>query len=619
MEQMDFFERQNLAHKNTRFLVVLFVAAVLAIIAVLYFSAIAFFGSPVWDPDVFFSVVLGTLAVVGLGSLFKILQLSQGGSAVAAMLGGQLVDVHTTDPRLRQLLNIVEEMSIASGLPVPEVYLLAEDASINAFAAGHGPGDAVVGVTRGAVERLTRDELQGVIAHEFSHILNGDMKLNIRLMGVLFGILCIAVAGQILMRSGFWTGGASGGSRDRNSGNLGLAIMLAGLVLLIVGYIGVFFAKLIKAAVSRQREFLADAAAVQFTRNPSGIAGALHKIGGLSAKISSPHAEEASHLFFGNGLGDSWLRMLATHPPIEDRIRAIDPAFDPTNVKKIRPPRPPEDGSAAPVRRNWLGHAGVPGPDHLMQAAAMISALPEYSAASAHELHGAAAMVYSFLLSGDAAVRERQIQSMTADPAGVKALLEQFAKKEALSYEQQITLVDLAIPTLRQLSPEQYRQFRDNVERLIRADGELHLPEFLLEKILVRHLDMHFTKTTGAKVVFRQIQPLLPDIALLLGGLALLANGEAEDRAYAAGVRELLVNAADPALKQPSAVGLEEVGRALDRIATASPDLKRRILTACGAVVMDDSDVSLGQAQLLRAIADAVDCPVPPFVKPAEQ
>ncbi len=616
---MDFFERQELARKRTKWMVVLFALAVLAITAILYAAAIAIQGGPYWQPEILVAVLLLVTVVVGFGSLFKIAQLSKGGSVVAEMLGGQLVDLNTTDPKLRQLLNVVEEMSIASGVPVPSVYVLANDPSLNAFAAGHSTSDAVVAVTRGSLERFTREELQGVIAHEFSHILNGDMRLNIRLMGVLFGILCLAMLGQILLRFSFYTRPRS--SDDKNSGAIVLALLGIGISLFVIGYIGVFFAKLIKAAVSRQREFLADASAVQFTRNPDGIASALHKIGGGGSRIESPHAEEASHMFFGNGLGDAWVSWLATHPPIEERIRAVAPRFDPASVKKIRPPEIPMDGKAAPVRRDWLGHAGAPQENHLALAASLLSSLPSTSSVAAHELHGAVALVYSLLLDPDPTVRERQWNSLQIDAQTRQETEKQAAEKPGLTHEQQITLLDLAVPTLRHLSPDQYKLFRKNVSAMISVDGKIDLFEFLLEKILVRHLDSFFSKKPPPPPQFRFVVPLLPEVSVLLAALTQLGGGTPEEQraAYDAGTIELLVKPDDPALRKPEKVSLGDVGAALDRVASATPNVKRLILTACGQAVMHDKKVTTGEAQLLRAIADAIDCPIPPFVTATSQ
>ena len=273
-----------------------------------------------WNPQLFLLAAVGTLAVIALGSGFKTLELAQGGSSVATMLGGRLVAPTTTDPDERKLRNVVEEMAIAAGVPVPQVYLLPEEQGINAFAAGHSTSDAVVAVTAGAVRLLTRDELQGVIGHEFSHILNGDMRLNLRLMGIVFGILCLAVIGRVLLYT------RSRSSKDKNP------LPLLGLALIVIGWIGVFFGRLIQAAVSRQREFLADASSVQFTRNPAGLAARSRKIGGLSfgSKLEAAHAEEASHMFFGNGMSESFFHLMETHPPLAERIRAIDPSFDGT-------------------------------------------------------------------------------------------------------------------------------------------------------------------------------------------------------------------------------------------------------------------------------------------------
>jgi len=328
---MDFFAHQDKARKKTKLLVVYFLFAVLCIIASVYFVSLMVFygthakqtpGSPppelvLWDPTLFLRVVFGTLGVVAVGSLYKMAVLSKGGSAVAESLGGRPIDPETTNPDERKLRNVIEEMAIAAGVPVPKIYVLEDESGINAFAAGHAPGDAAIGVTRGCMTLLDRDELQGVIGHEFSHILNGDMRLNLRIMGVIFGIVCLAVVGRVLVYS-------RGGDRGR------APLMFLGLALIVIGAIGVFFGRLIQAALSRQREFLADASAVQFTRNPEGLSGALQKIGSAGSKVGSAHAGEASHMFFGNGLGKPFLGAMATHPPLDERIRAIDPGWDGT-------------------------------------------------------------------------------------------------------------------------------------------------------------------------------------------------------------------------------------------------------------------------------------------------
>ena len=354
---MDFFERQDQARRNTKLLVAYFIAAVILIVAAVYLVIAALFLREkyepgtiawLWHAKLFWGVTLGTLAIILGGTLYKMSEVSGGGGAVAKMLGGRLLNPGTQDEHERKLLNVVEEMSIASGTPVPEVYVLDQEESINAFAAGHTTNDAAIGVTRGCARTLSRDELQGVIGHEFSHILNGDMRLNVRLIGIVHGILCIAILGRILLRTG---SSSSSGSGNRKGSN---PLPVIGVALLIIGGIGVLFGRLIKSAVSRQREFLADAAAVQFTRNPAGLSGALKKIGGyvFGSRLLTPHAEEASHLYFGNGLGEAWFGLMATHPPLDERIRAIDPSFD-----GKYPDVPSEQ---AQVRRKVAAEAGIP-------------------------------------------------------------------------------------------------------------------------------------------------------------------------------------------------------------------------------------------------------------------
>jgi Zn-dependent protease with chaperone function len=324
---MDFFEHQAKAKKQTTTLVLYFILAIAGIIASVYAASILLFhylpaqqaGAPpsqrvLWDPQLFLYVVIGTLAVILVASLYKTVLLSKGGSAVAESLGGRLISTDTSEPNERKLRNVVEEMAIASGVPIPKIYVLDEEPGINAFAAGYTPSDAAIGITRGGMTLLNRDELQGVIGHEFSHLLNGDMRLNLRIMGVLFGIVFLTVLGRILLYSR--------GGRGRNP------MMLFGLSLIVIGAVGVVFGRLIQAALSRQRELLADASAVQFTRNPAGLSSALQKIGSVGSKIGSAHAVETSHMFFENSLSKPFLGMLSTHPPLEQRIRAIDPSWN---------------------------------------------------------------------------------------------------------------------------------------------------------------------------------------------------------------------------------------------------------------------------------------------------
>ena len=493
---MDFFARQDKARKKTKLLFFYFAIAVAALIVAVYFAALLIFSGvqahqnhsfseppqfALWDSQLFFGVALGTLAVILIGSGYKTMALAQGGSVVSEMMGGRLVKPNTTDPDERQLLNVVEEMAIASSVPVPQVYVMDEEDGINAFAAGHNPGDATVTVTRGCMKILSRDELQGVIGHEFSHILNGDMRMNIRLMGIIFGILCLAIIGRVLLQT-------ARGGRGRGQNPL----PLLGLVLLLIGYIGVFFGRLIQAAVSRQREFLADASSVQFTRNPGGITGALKKIGGLGetgSRVSHAHAEELSHMFFGNGVSEPFIGLLETHPPLAERIRAFDPNFDGKfpNVHYDGRNRPPEeismpkrqsipnlfgtvlggvilasgDAEKPPVIRSHsvLPNLGNPTPLHLKYAEQLRDSLPETIKATAREPLDAVALIYAMLLSPDEATRTTQLTGLAkrAEPVVCQKTAALYPDVFAAATHARLPIVNLALGPLRHLNPRTVR------------------------------------------------------------------------------------------------------------------------------------------------------------------
>ena len=387
--------------------------------------------------------------VIALGSLYKVSELAAGGEVVAHMMGGRLVDPQTTDLAERRLLNVVEEMSLASGVPVPPVYVMDNEPSINAFAAGFRPNDAVVTVSRGCLQYLTREELQGVLGHEFSHVLNGDMRLNLRLIGIVYGILVLSIIGYFVMRSAGWAGSSSRNSDDRRGDNRA-AFFFIGLALYILGYLGVLLGNIIKAAISRQREFLADASSVQFTRNPGGLAGALKKIGGLAegSRINDPHAHEISHMFFGDAFAGSIFNLFATHPPLEERIRLLDPNFDgsypavealpvregagpvaPAALapRRMRPWRRLASGlasgaaprrAARPVstdRDRIVGQVGSPQAEHLEHAGRLVAGLPAAVVQAVREPYAARGVVFALLLSReDQATRNRQWQLLQA-------------------------------------------------------------------------------------------------------------------------------------------------------------------------------------------------------------
>ncbi|MCX7713550.1 MAG: M48 family metallopeptidase [Chthoniobacterales bacterium] len=634
----DFFELQEKARKKTKLLIFLIGLAVISIIIAFYGFFLIFSQGPIWQPELFFAIAIVVLLIVFSGCFYKISQLSKGGKAVAEMLGGFQILPDTVDFLERRLLNIVEEMAIASGCPIPEVYVLPKESGINAFAAGRTPNDAVIGVTRGAIEKLERDELQGVIAHEFSHILNGDMRLNLHLIGIIFGIFCVSEIGRILIRLSL-TGEESRTRFDRNFKNYSIGVFIIGLTTYIIGFLGVFFGRLIQAAINRQREYLADAAAVQFTRNPYGIASALYKILLSSSSIINLRSQEAAHLFFGKSLSSIWGGIFSTHPSIKSRIRAIAPDFyqmivtdrNATSKKfvpKIESKSTAEEGTPgfnetttaqqtktlAVDKLRWLESAGQLNPIQLNKSIEILDSLLSEFQEGIRNSEQVQILVYALLLSQDQQLYQRQLQILELPSESISLLRILSQQIQSLDFQQRIVLLELTIPTLRSLSFASQNSFFKKTLRLIEADNQTDLFEFFIQKILECRLQ------PDQKIVHKEspnILPYLRQISLLLGALANQSSNDAEARrkAYQAGIRELLVNPSDPALTQPQEVTLTDLNAALDALSMASLSIKRRILTACGAVVLEDKTLRDKEAQYLRAIAAVFGCPVPPFVE----
>lgn len=649
---MDFFQHQDEARKSSKRLVFFFILAVIAIVVSVYLavSALFFWGeasSSGVDPeyrfawfalDRFVLIAGGTLLVILIATLYKVWRLSDGGHTVADLLGGRPLDPNSTDPAERRVLNVVEEMAIASGLPVPTVYLLEREQGINAFAAGFAPQDAVIGVTRGTIELLTRDELQGVIAHEFSHIFNGDMRLNLRLMGVLHGILVIALIGYFILRSSI---GASrmGSSRSRRGGGAA-ALPLLGLILVVIGYLGVFFGRVIKSAVSRQREYLADASAVQFTRNPGGIGGALKKIGGLAegSVIMSPNAEQASHFFFSDGKygkvraamsGVSHFAFLSTHPPLKERIRRIEPRWDghfidldtSTRAEPEAPKRKPSTEEQAerlfkmlPLQLTAL--IGTLDEERVSYAQQLLAGIPEKVREAVHEPSGARAVVLALLADGNGDVRARQLKAV-ADTNDADLNREMQAMMPLLDdapREIRLPLIDLAVPALRRLSPAQYDEFMRLTDFFIRTDQQISLFEYTLMHILKRHLEPAFKRVKPPRIEYYGLASLRKECSTLLSAMAHTGHPDENEamNAFAAGAREL--EGITLSFVTRDQAGLAGAKDALEKLDKVSPKLKKDLMRAFIASVAHDGKVTAAEGELLRAVADALSLPMPPFL-----
>lgn len=629
---MDFFEHQQRARTSSRRLVLLFALATAGIVLALDLVAWVMTGN--------LSAVVGmtvlTLLVIGISSLVRVSMLRGGGAEVARSMGATPVPEDTREPGLRRLRNVVEEISIAASVPMPQIYVMEEEAGINAFAAGYNPSDAVVAVTRGALERLNRDELQGVIAHEFSHIINGDMRLNIRLMGVLFGIMVIGIIGRrILMHMR--------GGRDSRSV---AAVLVIGAALALAGYIGVFFGRLIKAGVSRSRETLADASAVQFTRQTSGLAGALKKIAGLSegSGLVASGTEEVSHMLFGEGLGfSSWF---ATHPPILERIKAIDPSFD---VKAFESQRarwavsPPDaaaedlalgfapDGSRVAASASLpseqaqvvvtppvvVAQVGAPAADDFRRAQAIGTALPESLRELAQRHDRAVPVVLALLLDPEPNQRQRQLaevaQILGSDVATATQTLH--AEVADLHPMLRLPLASLAFPVLRRRPRPELARFLSCCERLIGLDGRVSLSEYCLGRLLRRQVVESLDPSRHAPTGRRKLVSLQAEVEALLAIVAQQGHDSAMEarRAYLAGIEQALPGLTARYAPPPDFVAaLEGALTLLDQV---EPRGKALLVQALVATIGHDGRVSVAEAELLRTICAVLHCPLPPMLE----
>lgn len=631
---MNFFERQHAARGTTVRLVALFVLAVIAIVAainlVLWIVLHNEPNSSLYGWMITVSII--ALLVITGGTVSKTLSLRAGGAVVAQQVGAVAIDPTTTDPRLRRFVNIVEEMSLASGVPMPRLFVLESEPAINAFAAGYSPADAAITVTQGALTQLNRDELQGVIGHEFSHILNGDMRLNIKLIGLLNGILLIGLIGLRIMQFAPWSGGGRRNDRDNSAG----MIVLLGLVMMILGFVGQFFASLIKAAVSRQREWLADASSVQFTRQTTGLAGALKKIAGLesgSALRNKAAAAEVSHMLFGDG-GKAFASMFATHPPLMERIKALEPDFDPRELAGIAP----AEAAGSGVSSGFTGTSAVPvtpagaavrmaPPD----VAARVGTLTPEDVETGHELSRqipdrfrtlagqpstAIGLAVAMLLSADAASRDKELE-LVARHLGAQAAQDAAAlagELAGLPAQLRLPVLGMAAPQITSRPEPELEALLATLDALAKFDGVITLFEYCLTRQVASWVHDSRNPAGRSRPGTKPGTGARAAASTVLAALATVGNSDpaAAQRAYNSALATLTrqpSNAALPAL--PAWSALDPVWTQLDAV---EPTAKQLLVQAMVAAVRDDGVLTLNEAELLRTACGLIHCPLPAFV-----
>ncbi len=636
---MDFFEHQHKAKQKTKLLVFYFVLAVVLIITVLnvvifqlgnnsgqfQLTAKQWFSSP-W----FAGISLGTVGVIFLGSLIRGIQISGGGQSVAKMVNARAISMDTKDKLERRLINVVEEMSIASGTAIPSLFVMDEEKGMNAFVAGLVPSDTVLVVTQGLLENLDRQELQGVVAHEYSHIFNSDMRMNVRLIAILGGILALGQLGYFLLRSLRYSGRRRSSSSSSNQS--GLVIIGAAVALLVVGYIGLFFGRLIKAAISRQREFLADASAVQFSRDSMGIANALYRIktNGKGSLLDSSHAEDMSHMCFGSALKfTAFSGLLATHPPIDERIKTLVPGYRPQKSSPHQSSNTDtdtdsvtssfsegqssvvlEDALEIRTAEQMIEQIGQLNPEQLAKAEAIHKSIPEQLHNAAHDSSDAAKLILALITANSDGstddlfqpIKNRLTESELKTVSAFSEIIEN------LSDDLLLPLVNMTIPALKQSNAQQKKDLLATASLLISADKKIKPFEFFLYALLRKNLskkDAVFSNTT-----YRKYKPVLNEIQFLLSVIAEAGEENTEE------IVSLAMKSFDHNWQAPATLptyNAAQLNKSLQKLNQLTHLLKKPLMQTMAEIAMDDGEIKRSEVELIRAAGIYLECPVPPL------
>ncbi|UCC14797.1 MAG: M48 family metallopeptidase [Gammaproteobacteria bacterium] len=634
---MDFFDHQERSLRRSRWLVLLFALAVIVTAAgvTLVISALAFvLGArpdvsigvqsirAVFDPDLVTVCAVVTILFIGAAVLFRLFKLRAGGSTVAESLGGARVDPGDPDPARRRLYNVVEEMAIASGLPVPLVYVMEREPAINAFAAGNTPSDAAIAVTRGCLVQLDRDQLQGVVAHEFSHVLHGDMRMNLRLMGYLFGIMSVNMLGRAMMRT-------AGRRRfGRSGGRSGLVLVLGGSALYTLGLAGVLAGRLIQAAVCRQREYLADASAVQFTRQTDGLAGALRLIRGRASMshMRAGRAEEIGHMLFVAGRR-AFASLFATHPPIEARLRALEPhgagrlggdagsAPAPVPTADARAETASDTaGSSSFVAAEVTDAVGNPGEPQVHFAEGLAAIVPPSLWEAAHSMDGGLPVLLALLLDADPQISAHQL-GLVEVRYGLPIRTATERSREdlsGLSRTLRLALADVAFQCVRGMKKARRDFVVETAQRMVEVDGRVDAFEKAVMAALasrVRDLEPRRKHRPDTGAVNSAAQFLLA--AMALTGHPDRVSAAAAYRAGLAASRPLS-DRIESELPE-DAPDLDKIRESLTILDGLPPHSKRRLVAGLSAAAASDGQIVGREAEILRAVCSALHCPIPPL------
>jgi Zn-dependent protease with chaperone function len=606
---MNFFYNQDKARRKTIWLVIGFILSIVLIVLIINGVILSLPPEPLLTQNLGY-INLGLAAVIFLGSVHKYTQLRSGGKSIVDMLNATPIDRASTDPKYRQLVNVVDEIAIASGIASPMLYVLPQEVGINAFVAGYNPNDTVLVVTQGTLNNLSRDELQGVIAHEYSHIFNSDTTLNLRILVVLSGLFMVSQIGYIMLRT-----------RGDKKGNL----ILIGLALYIIGYLGVLFGNIIRAAISRERESLADASAVQYTRNPQGITTALLKIEqqGKAALMQNDHAEDVNHMCFSKAQSMSLTDIFATHPKLEKRIAALDPdgtitaqfrasELKPKQERQEKPKQksiPAEDffvGAATIVGPQIIASIGNPSSQSMVHAKQILSDIPQGLKNMLDTAAEAQALMYAIIM----AISSKQDYTVISISDDVKPKIEYcLSFSEIKDHDCRATLLELATPTLKTMDVATTEIFLKNLYALGTVDKQLNVFKAIMLTILTQRLNPNAFKNITPR--FSSFIEVRAEISCILWFLAMQGSGAAieQQKAYVTAIKNL-----DPKFSlglDDQSFSVTDLVNSLTRLRLIMPALKERLLKACVTCIMQDSQAQIDEVALLRAVCACLDCPAP--------
>ncbi len=644
---MNFFSAQQSARRSTLLLGLLFFIAIIMLLILsnlflfeyLYFERYSSFTfsvnqlAQVYDQNLAILLSAAIFGFIVIGSFYKLMTLLSGGSVIAQSVGGVVIPRSSADPKHQKVLNIVQEMAIASGMPTPQIYLLNEG-GINAFAAGWKISNAVIGITQGALDKLNRDELQGVIAHEFSHIFNGDMKINIRLIAVLHSILLIGLMGRFALRT-LRFGHPTRRSKKGNGGNIMLVILSIGIVMTIVGYTGTFFGNWIKSLISRQREYLADASAVQFTRNSAGIANALKKIGGSTSgsRLLSASADEYSHGYFA--VSDSWTHFFSfdTHPPLKDRIKRLQPSWNgkfittkppKTNKNKTDKNDPHKSaiakGLAINAVLNSLDSIGQISNDRIDLAKQWQQSIPDFVHLYTEQTSGSRLLIFALLLDKKETIAKQQLEVIEQyQTKGAKEVTWLATNLKKLNQGNTLNIIDMALPSLQLMSKNQFLVFKGVIKQLIKADKKIDLNEWCIQRMLLQHLKTHYGLRKKPIQSYFVLGSARKPIEIILSLLSYLEHKDKpEDAAFSFDVAKKSINALAFNQIDIKDISLKALDQAVDQIEQLKPPLKQKFLTAATHCIAHDRTIKNQSYEILRAIASCIDTPLPPIYSKLE-